>query len=153
MNIMEINKRIKQRPPFQMVDRVIEIKPNEYIKGIKNVSANEPYLVGHFPEFPIMPGVMVIESAAQLCAIMLSECKNENLDSTYGLLLKVTEFKLIKPILPGDSMIIEANTKALTSSLAKFKVKVSVRDNVYATGELVFTFATEDKILEANNDI
>ena len=60
MNILDINKRIKQRPPFQMVEKVLEIEPGKYAKGIKNVSINEPYFMGHFPELPVMPGVLII---------------------------------------------------------------------------------------------
>ncbi len=59
MNIIEINKRIKQRPPFQMVDRVLEVVPGESVKALKNVSVNEPYFMGHFPDSPIMPGVII----------------------------------------------------------------------------------------------
>ena len=61
MNIIEINKRIKQRPPFQMVEKVLEVVPGESVKALKNVSVNEPYFMGHFPDAPIMPGVLVIE--------------------------------------------------------------------------------------------
>ena len=55
MNIIEINKRIKQRPPFQMVEKVLEVVPGESVKALKNVSVNEPYFMGHFPDAPIMP--------------------------------------------------------------------------------------------------
>ena len=64
MNLLEINKRIKQRPPFQMIERVLELEPNKSAVGIKNVSVNEPFFMGHFPDAPIMPGVLLIESAA-----------------------------------------------------------------------------------------
>ena len=72
MNLLEINQRIKQRPPFQMIERVTELVPNESAKGIKCVSVNEPYFMGHFPETPIMPGVLLIESAAQLCSLVIA---------------------------------------------------------------------------------
>ena len=60
MNLLEINKRIKQRPPFQMIERVLELEPNVSAKGLKNISVNEPYFAGHFPDTPIMPGVLLI---------------------------------------------------------------------------------------------
>ena len=72
MNLLEINKRIKQRPPFQMIEKVLELEPNVSAKGIKNVSVNEPYFIGHFPETPIMPGVLLIECAAQLCSLVIA---------------------------------------------------------------------------------
>ena len=72
MNLLEINKRIKQRPPFQMIERVLELTPDESAVGIKNVSVNEPYFTGHFPEIPIMPGVLITEAAAQLCSLVIT---------------------------------------------------------------------------------
>ena len=64
MNINDINKRIKQRPPFQMIERVTELEPNVSATGIKCVSVNEPYFMGHFPDSPIMPGVLIVEACA-----------------------------------------------------------------------------------------
>ena len=71
MNIMEVNKRLRQRPPFQMIEKVLELVPGESARGTKNVCINEPYFMGHFPEVPIMPGVLVIESCAQLCSLAI----------------------------------------------------------------------------------
>ncbi|MBR4277741.1 MAG: beta-hydroxyacyl-ACP dehydratase, partial [Lachnospiraceae bacterium] len=80
MNINEVQKRIKQRPPFQMIEKIVEIRDGEYAKGIKNVSINEPYFMGHFPDTPIMPGVLLIEAAAQLCSVTIeSEGTDESL--------------------------------------------------------------------------
>ena len=85
MNINEINKRIKQRPPFQMIEKVIEWNPGESATGIKNVSINEPYFMGHFPDAPIMPGVLIIESCAQLCSLVF-DTEGGNPDVIYVLL-------------------------------------------------------------------
>ena len=73
MNINDINKRLKQRPPFQMIERVIELTPNESARGIKCVSINEPYFMGHFPDTPIMPGVLIIEACAQLSSLVMED--------------------------------------------------------------------------------
>ena len=105
MNIIEINKRIKQRPPFQMVERVLEIEPGESVKALKNVSVNEPYFVGHFPDSPIMPGVLVIESAAQACSLAIEADGTD--ESTIYVLLKVKDFKFVKPIITGEALIID----------------------------------------------
>ena len=75
MNIIEINKKIKQRPPFQMIERVTELEVGKYAKGIKCVSVNEPYFAGHFPDAPVMPGVLLIECAAQLCSLVFGDTK------------------------------------------------------------------------------
>ena len=71
MNINEVQKRIKQRPPFQMIEKIEEIRGGEYAKGIKNVSINEPYFMGHFPDAPIMPGVLIVEALAQCGAVAI----------------------------------------------------------------------------------
>ena len=70
MNIYEISEKIAQRPPFQMIERVTELVPNESAVGIKNVSVNEPYFTGHFPGTPIMPGVLIVESCAHAIATL-----------------------------------------------------------------------------------
>ncbi len=137
MNIMDINKRIKQRPPFQMVERVLEIVPGESVKALKNVSINEPYFMGHFPDSPIMPGVLVIESAAQACSLAIEADGTD--DSTIYVLLKVKDFKFVKPVIPGDTLIIDCKKTMGASGLYSFAVTISVNDKVRAKGELMFT--------------
>ena len=100
MTILEVNKMLKQRPPFQFIDRVIELEPGEYAKGIKNVSVNEPYFVGHFPDAPVMPGVLIVECCAQLCAI----CIDIPDDGKINVLLKVDNFRFNKAVIPGDTV-------------------------------------------------
>ena len=137
MNIIEINKRIKQRPPFQMVERVLEVEPGESVKALKNVSVNEPYFMGHFPDAPIMPGVLITEAAAQSCSLAIeSEGTDEN---TIYVLLKVKDFKFVKPVIPGDTLIIDCKKTMGASGLYTFAVTVSVNDKVRAKGELMFT--------------
>ena len=88
MNIFEINKRIGQRPPFQMIEKVLELEPNVSARGIKNVSINEPYFMGHFPDAPIMPGVLIIESCAQLCSLVIDEVERAGKRASYMCFLK-----------------------------------------------------------------
>lgn len=144
MNIIEINKRIKQRPPFQMVDRVLEVVPGESVKALKNVSVNEPYFMGHFPDSPIMPGVLVIESAAQSCSLAIEADGTD--ESKIYVLLKVKDFKFVKPVIPGDTMIIDCEKTMGASGLFTFAVKVSVDGKVRAKGELMFTAVDKDSI-------
>ena len=98
MNINEVQKRIKQRPPFQMIEKVLEVEDGEYAKGIKCVSVNEPYFAGHFPDAPIMPGVLVIEACAQLCSITMESQGTED-DKIY-VLLKCEELNFTSPAPP-----------------------------------------------------
>lgn len=144
MNIIEINKRIKQRPPFQMVERVLEIEPGESVKALKNVSVNEPFFMGHFPDAPIMPGVLVIESAAQACSLAIEADGTD--ESTIYVLLKVKDFKFVKPVIPGDTMIIDCKKTMGNAGLYTFAVTISVNDKVRAKGELMFTAVDKETI-------
>ena len=139
MDLLEINKRIKQRPPFQMIERVTELEPNVRAVGIKNVSVNEPYFVGHFPEAPIMPGVLIIESAAQLCSLVIApENASEDEDKLY-VLLKVKEFKFLKPVIPGDTLNIEVTCTMSGGGAYEFSAVIRVDGTVKAKGSMLFT--------------
>lgn len=144
MNINEVQKRIKQRPPFQMVEKIVEIRDQEYAKGIKNVSINEPYFMGHFPDSPIMPGVLIIESCAQLCSVTIeSEGTDE---SKIYVLLKCEEFKFIKPVLPGDTLTLEVTKTGGGAGLVKFDCIASVDGQVRAKGKLAFCAVDKESI-------
>jgi len=146
MNINEINKRIKQRPPFQMIERVLELNPGESATGIKNVSVNEPYFMGHFPDAPIMPGVLIIESCAQLCSLVF-DTDAANPDVIY-VLLKVDNFKFVKPVIPGDRLTITVTKTKLIGPLAVFDAIVKVDDEIRAKGTMTFTSVEKSKIYE-----
>ena len=146
MNLLEINKRIKQRPPFQMIERVIELEPNVSAVGIKNVSVNEPYFVGHFPDAPIMPGVLIIECAAQLCSLAISpEDAANDADKLY-VLLKVRDFKFLKPVIPGDTLTISVNCTMASAAAYEFSAVISVGDTVKAKGSMLFTSMDKNAI-------
>ena len=144
MNINEVQKRIKQRPPFQMIEKVLEVEDGEYAKGIKCVSVNEPYFAGHFPDAPIMPGVLVIEACAQLCSITMESQGTED-DKIY-VLLKCEEFKFLRPVIPGDCLDIEVRKESGGAGLVKFNAKVTVDGKVKAKGILAFTSMNKEDI-------
>lgn len=144
MNINEVQKRIKQRPPFQMIEKVFEVEDGEYAKGIKCVSVNEPYFAGHFPDAPIMPGVLVIEACAQLCSITMESQGTED-DKIY-VLLKCEEFKFLRPVIPGDCLEIEVRKESGGAGLVKFNAKVTVDGKVKAKGILAFTSMNKEDI-------
>lgn len=136
MNIDKINEKMKQRPPFQMIDRVTELVPNESAVGIKCVSVNEPIFGGHFPGSPVMPGVLMIESCAQLCSLVIDTETND--DKLY-VLLKVENFKFVKPVIPGDRMEISVKKTRGGGTVFYFDAEVRVDGNVHASGSIVFT--------------
>ena len=144
LNINDINKRIKQRPPFQMIERVIELNQGESATGIKNVSVNEPYFMGHFPDAPIMPGVLIIESCAQLCSLVF-DTEGGNPDIIY-VLLKVDNFKFVKPVIPGDQLVITVTKTKIMGPLAVFDAVVKVNDEIRSKGTMTFTMVEKSKI-------
>ncbi|MGN0678812.1 MAG: 3-hydroxyacyl-ACP dehydratase FabZ [Oscillospiraceae bacterium] len=148
MNLLEINKRIKQRPPFQMIERVLELEPDVSAVGIKNVSVNEPYFAGHFPDTPIMPGVLLIESAAQLCSLVIApENAASDADKLY-VLLKVKDFKFLKPVIPGDTLTISVKCTMKSDAACEFDAKISVDGTVKAKGTMLFAAIDKSAVYE-----
>ena len=139
MNLLEINQRIKQRPPFQMIERVTELEPGVSAKGIKCVSVNEPYFTGHFPDSPIMPGVLLIESAAQLCSLVIAPEGAAADENKLYVLLKVKDFKFLKPVIPGDRLEIEVKVTMASTAAYEFSAVISVDGAVRAKGSMLFT--------------
>lgn len=146
MNLLEINQRIKQRPPFQMIERVTELVPNESAKGIKCVSVNEPYFMGHFPGAPIMPGVLLIESAAQLCSLVIAPEGAAQDDNKMYVLLKVKDFKFLRPVIPGDRLEIEVKAVMISAAAAEFSAVISCDGTVRAKGSMLFTAMDKNAI-------
>lgn len=138
MNIIDINQRIKQRPPFQMIEKVISLEPDKCAEGIKNVSVNEPYFMGHFPGAPIMPGVLIIESAAQLCSLVITP-DDENDENKLYVLLRVKDFKFIKPVIPGDTLNIKVEVIRAVAGSYEFSALISVDGETRAKGSMLFT--------------
>ena len=148
MNLPEINSRIKQRPPFQMIERVLELEPNVSAKGIKCVSVNEPYFMGHFPDAPIMPGVLVIECAAQLCSLVIAPEDAAADENKLYVLLKVKDFKFLRPVIPGDRLTIEVNCTMASAAAYEFSAVVSVDGKVKAKGSMLFTSMDKSAVYE-----
>ena len=148
MNLPEINSRIKQRPPFQMIERVLELEPNVSAKGIKCVSVNEPYFMGHFPDAPIMPGVLVIECAAQLCSLVIAPEDAAADENKLYVLLKVKDFKFLRPVIPGDRLTIEVNCTMASTAAYEFSAVISVDGKVKAKGSMLFTSMDKSAVYE-----
>lgn len=137
MNIYEVDRRLKQRPPFQMIERVSEYEAGERAVGHKTVSINDPWFAGHFPGTPILPGVLIAESCAQLCSLTVDASETEE-DKLY-VLLKLDGFKFLKPVLPGDTMDITVTKKSRGGPLISFDAVVTVAGECRAKGTLSFT--------------
>lgn len=137
LDIREIQKIIPHRFPFLLIDKVIELEPNVKLVAIKNVSVNESYFVGHFPEEKVMPGVLIVEAMAQAGCIYFYYSKNMHGKNLIYYLAKVTA-KFISPVVPGDQLRFEISTVKLMSKVGFLTGKAFVKDKLVAEAEIGF---------------
>lgn len=135
LSINEVMKILPHRYPFLMVDRVIDFG-EETCTALKNVSINEPYFQGHFPDHPIMPGVLQLEGMAQVSSILMLR-KPENLGKI-GYFLSANNVKWRKPVLPGDTLITEAMTTKVRGNIGQTSCRCLVNGEVVSEAELKF---------------
>ena len=137
MDINKIKTILPHRYPFLLVDRVLEVEPQKRIVAIKNVSANELFFTGHFPEQPIMPGVLIAEALAQVgCIMMYTE--NEQVSGKIPLLMGLNNFKFRKPVVPGDQLVMEVELLKIRRGFGKIKGYAKVEGTIVAEGEITF---------------
>src|SRR5690606_22346374 len=128
---------LPHRYPFLFVDQITEINYLQSVEGIKNITMNEPWTPGHFPNDPIFPGVLLIETAAQICGfVFYKEQSNEGMPQSY--LSNVKDFKFIKLIRPGDQLVIKGVLVNSIANFAEVKCEVFVQDVVVAKGKLQY---------------
>jgi 3-hydroxyacyl-[acyl-carrier-protein] dehydratase len=139
MDIQWIQEILPHRYPFLLVDRIEELEP-ERIVGIKNVTINEPFFIGHFPDFPVMPGVLIVEAMAQVAGVLVLS-QIENRKSKLVLLASVEEAKFRKPVRPGDQLRIEMKVLKRKSSIAKMYGTASVDGAVVAEATMLCKLA------------
>ena len=138
MDIDDIMQYLPHRYPFLLVDRVISIEPGKNIVAIKNVTINEPFFVGHFPNQPIMPGVMILEALAQASAILSFKSDNfkVNDDSVYYL-VGIDNARFKKPVVVGDQLMLHATLMRHIKGFWKFTAQAKVGDEVVTEAELI----------------
>ncbi|MDP8212692.1 MAG: 3-hydroxyacyl-ACP dehydratase FabZ [Candidatus Zapsychrus exili] len=137
LDIQQIQKIIPHRYPFLLIDKVIELTPNEKLVAIKNVSVNEHFFVGHFPEEKIMPGVLQIEAMAQAGCIYFYYSKNMQGKNLIYYLAKVNA-KFKAPVVPGDQLRIEVTTVKMLPKLGFLKMQAFVKDKLVTEAEIGF---------------
>ncbi|MBV9265825.1 MAG: 3-hydroxyacyl-ACP dehydratase FabZ [Acidobacteriaceae bacterium] len=119
LDIQQILEILPHRYPMLLVDKILEIT-NDSIVGIKNVTVNEPYFTGHFPDFPVMPGVMIIESMAQVGGILVGSVAPQTRGKIM-FLASIEEAKFRRPVVPGDQLRIEMKLERIKTTVAKMK--------------------------------
>ena len=136
---MDFEKILKGMPhafPFRMIDRVLEVEPGKKAIALKNVSADEPFIQGHFPNAPLLPGVLIVEALAQTAGLAFLSSFEKDEDGV-PILARVDEFRFKKKVLPGDQITLEAEILHIFSNLAKVKVLARVEGETVAEGTLV----------------
>ena len=133
LNIEDIKKIIPQRFPFLMIDRVIEASP-EKVVALKNVSVNEHFFQGHFPDEKVMPGVLITESMAQTGIVLY----RQKFDTNKTLFLVSVKARFYKPVCPGDQLSIEATPVKFLSKMGIFKATCTVAGEKVAEAEIAF---------------
>lgn len=144
--IIDINRivdMIPHRYPILLVDRVLEIEAGERAVALKNVTMNEPHFQGHFPNFPVMPGVLIVEAMAQTSAIVCVESLGEEAEGKVVFFMTIDNARFRKPVTPGDSMIIEVTKVRSRANVWKFDGVAKVDGQVCA--EATFSAMITDK--------
>ena len=143
IHINRIKELIPHRYPFLLIDGIQTLTPNESAIGIKNVSVNEPFFEGHFPDRPVMPGVLIIESMAQTagCLVVVSLGKESEGKLVYFMTIENARFR--KPVVPGDRMVINVQKLRSRGSVFKFSGKAFVGEVLVA--EATFSAMIMDK--------
>ena len=141
LDITEIKEIIPHRYPFLLVDKIIELEEGKRAVGIKNVTANEEFFNGHFPDYPVMPGVLIIEALAQVGAVAL--LKKEENKGKLGFLAGIDNCRIKRQVRPGDQLRLEVELVRLRSSFGKGKAVATVDGEIAC--EVEISFALGDK--------
>ncbi|HPE73470.1 MAG: 3-hydroxyacyl-ACP dehydratase FabZ [Candidatus Competibacter phosphatis] len=138
MDIQEILEYLPHRYPFLLVDRVLAIEPGLSLIGLKNVSFNEPFFLGHFPQRPIMPGVLILEALAQATGILAfkSDGVRPDRQSMYYL-AGVDNARFKRPVGPGDQLILEVRLERIKRDIGKFICEAKVDGQLAASADLM----------------
>jgi len=136
ITLLEIFQLLPHRHPFLMIDKIEEIDlEKEYVRAIKNVTINEPYFAGHFPDYPIMPGVLILEAMAQAAGVGLKVIYPEYKDKLF-VLAAIDKVRFRQPVYPGDTLIIEAQGFKKKGYIVKAMAIAKVNDKVVAEAEI-----------------
>jgi 3-hydroxyacyl-[acyl-carrier-protein] dehydratase len=135
--IEEIMRVLPHRYPFLLVDRIISIELDKHIVGLKNVTINEPFFGGHFPQNPIMPGVLIVEAMAQVAGILALLSTPENLGNQALYLMALDKVRFRRPVVPGDRLILDLTVLKGKKKYFKMEGRAMVDDNLVAEAELM----------------
>jgi beta-hydroxyacyl-ACP dehydratase FabZ len=142
LDVREIMQILPHRYPMLLIDRITEIEPMVYARGYKNVTANEPMLVGHFPGNPVLPGVYMIEALAQLGGTCVMQPGDLTRKTPY--LAGIDKVKFRRPVVPGDRLDMEARVVKTKLGIGWVHVEATAAGKPVVSGELMFSIATDE---------
>ncbi len=145
MDVRKIRNLLPQRYPFLLVDRILEVEPGVRIKGLKNVTMNEPFFQGHFPGEPIMPGVLMLEAMAQTGIIFAKITDPENLEDKLLVFAGMDGVRFRKQVVPGDQVIMELELIKRKKNLWKMGARASVNGKTVTEAVLMAAITTEPR--------
>jgi 3-hydroxyacyl-[acyl-carrier-protein] dehydratase len=145
MDIEEVMRYLPHRYPFLLVDRVTSLEPGKSIRGIKNVSMNEPFFGGHFPGYPVMPAVLVIEALAQLASILAWKIAGRSpADGSLIFFAGINDARFRRQVRPGDQLVLESEVQRLVRGIGKFAVRAKVDGEIVAEANLLAAMRMPD---------
>lgn len=141
MNRLDINEILEYLPhryPFLLIDRVVDFEPNVSLRAIKNVTVNEPFFPGHFPQHPIFPGVLIMEALAQATGILALKSQDKKADgSSLYYFAGIDNARFKKPVIPGDQLLLEVKVIKAKRGIWKFSGVASVDGTLAASADLM----------------
>ncbi len=139
MDIQEIMNHIPHRYPFILIDRILELEPNKRVKGLKNVSMNEPFFQGHFPGKPIMPGVLILEAMAQTSGVLAIASLSQGKEGALMYFMGLDQVKFRKMVVPGDQLVMELEVLKQRAKIMKLAGVAKVDGKIVAEAQLMAT--------------
>ena len=137
IDVREIMRYLPHRYPFLLVDRVTEFVTNERIKAIKNVTVNEPFFMGHFEQYPVMPGVLIIEALAQAAGILSIRSEGERPENELYFFVGIDNARFKRQVVPGDQLTLEVEQLTMKRGIAKYNARALVDGQVACEAQIM----------------
>ncbi len=137
LNILEIMKRLPHRYPFLLVDRVTTVEVGKTIQALKNVTINEPFFNGHFAEFPVMPGVLIVEAMAQVAGLLTVLSFGDRQENELYFFAGIDKARFKRQVVPGDQIIFSVEIIKMVRGIGKFAARATVDNQIVAEAEIM----------------
>ncbi|MDQ0218479.1 3-hydroxyacyl-ACP dehydratase FabZ [Peribacillus cavernae] len=142
LDVTQIKEIIRHRYPFLLVDKIIEVEDGKKAVGIKNVTVNEPFFNGHFPDYPVMPGVLIVEALAQVGAVAM--LKQEEYKGRLAFFAGIDNCRFKRQVKPGDQLRLEVEIVRMRGSVGKGKAMATVDGELACETEIMFAFGDKE---------